>query len=126
MTSATSQPCVFCNPARPLLAQNDLALAFYDINPVSPGHALIVPKQHVRTIFDATPLDYSACFDLVREVREILLRAHAPTGFNIGVNCEVAGGQSVWHAHIHVIPRYPGDVQDPLGGVRNVIPRKPK
>ena len=116
-------PCVFCVPDRPLLAENARAQAFYDINPVSKGHALVVPKRHVRTIFDAEPDDCAACFELVREVRALLLSALAPDGFNVGVNCEVAGGQSVWHAHIHVIPRYIGDVADPLGGVRNVIPR---
>ncbi len=119
-----SAGCVFCTPDRPLLAQNALARAFYDINPVSKGHALIVPRQHVRTIFDATPEVYAACFLLAREVREILVQAYAPDGFNLGVNCEVAGGQSVWHAHLHLIPRFAGDVPDPLGGVRNVIPRK--
>ncbi|MSR16119.1 MAG: HIT family protein [Gammaproteobacteria bacterium] len=118
------QPCVFCNPAREVLAENALALAFYDINPVSPGHALIVPRQHFRTIFDAAGPAYAACFELAREVQEILVREHSPAGFNLGINCETAGGQSVWHAHIHLIPRYLGDVEDPLGGVRNVIPRK--
>jgi len=116
--------CVFCTPDRLLLAENSRACAFYDINPVSKGHALIVPKQHVRTIFDADPENYAACFELIRTVRDILHREHAPDGFNIGVNCDVAGGQSVWHAHVHLIPRYTGDVADPLGGVRNVIPRK--
>jgi diadenosine tetraphosphate (Ap4A) HIT family hydrolase len=109
-----------------LLAENALARAFADINPVSPGHALIVPKRHVRTIFDADPEAYAACFLLAREVRAILLATHAPDGFNLGVNCEEAGGQSVWHAHLHLIPRYAGDVTDPLGGVRNVIPRSPR
>ena len=118
-----SPPCVFCVLDRPVLAENARARAFYDINPVSKGHALIVPKRHVRTLFEAAAQDYAACFDLVREVRTLLMSAHAPDGFNLGVNCEVAGGQSVWHAHIHLIPRYTGDVVDPLGGVRNVIPR---
>ncbi len=117
--------CVFCAPDRELLAENSLAMAFYDINPVSKGHALIVPRRHVRTIFEAEPDDYAACFLLARELREILLATYQPDGFNLGVNCEVAGGQSVWHAHLHLIPRYAGDVSDPLGGVRNVIPGKP-
>ncbi len=120
----TANECIFCAPDRPLIAENDLALAFLDRNPVSPGHALIVPRQHVRTIFDASPAVYSACFSLACEVRHWVTQMHAPDGFNLGVNCEVAGGQSVWHAHIHLIPRYHGDVPDPLGGVRNVIPRR--
>jgi diadenosine tetraphosphate (Ap4A) HIT family hydrolase len=124
MTTDAARPCIFCVPDRPLLCENDLACAFYDINPVSPGHALVVPKRHYRTIFDMDDADYAACFALVRELRGILVEKHAPDGFNVGVNCEPAGGQSVWHAHVHVIPRYTGDVERPLGGVRNVIPWK--
>ena len=124
MTLKPAQPpCVFCVLDRPVLAENARARAFYDINPVSKGHALIVPKHHVRTIFEADAQDYQTMFDLVREVRTLLVSAYSPDGFNLGINCEVAGGQSVWHAHIHLIPRYTGDVVDPLGGVRNVIPR---
>lgn len=114
--------CIFCEPERPLIAENALALAFYDHYPVSPGHALIVPRTHVRTIFDADEAAYAACFALAREVRAVLVERFAPDGFNLGVNCEPAGGQSVWHAHLHLIPRYEGDVENPLGGVRNVIP----
>lgn len=116
--------CIFCQLDRQVLAENPLARAFFDAYPVSPGHALIVPKRHVRTIFDTTAEEYAACFALVREVRELLIERQQPDGFNLGVNCEDAGGQSVWHAHLHLIPRYSGDVQDPRGGVRNVIPRR--
>lgn len=121
-----SDPCIFCNPDRPILAENDLCQAFYDTYPVSPGHALVIPRRHVRTILDLAAPEYAACFALARELCGILQQAHEPDGFNLGVNCEMAGGQSVWHAHIHVIPRYTGDVEDPLGGVRNVIPRRRK
>jgi diadenosine tetraphosphate (Ap4A) HIT family hydrolase len=118
--------CIFCHPNRPILIESALAVAFYDAYPVSPGHALVIPRRHVRTIFDTNAEEYAACFALARELRGLLEVEHAPTGFNLGVNCEEAGGQSVWHAHIHVIPRYTGDVDDPLGGVRNVIPRRRK
>lgn len=118
----TAVDCIFCAPDRPLVAENALAIAFYDYYPVSPGHALVVPRRHVRTLFDADPDEYAACFALAREVREHLVAAFAPDGFNLGANCDVAGGQSVWHAHLHLIPRYLGDVEKPLGGVRNVIP----
>jgi diadenosine tetraphosphate (Ap4A) HIT family hydrolase len=114
--------CIFCEPDRPILAQSKLARAFLDSFPVSKGHTLIVPIRHARTIFDINPEEYRACFDLVRQVQQILSKQHQPDGFNVGVNCEEAGGQSVWHAHIHVIPRYKGDTPNPLGGVRNVIP----
>ena len=120
------KPCIFCQLDRPVLLESELARAFYDAYPVSPGHTLIVPQRHVRTIFDTTPEEYAACFALAREVRDLLIQQHAPQGFNLGANCELAGGQSVWHAHLHLIPRYHGDVEDPKGGVRNVIPRHNK
>ncbi len=123
---SANDPCIFCHLDRPLLLDNDRAVAFYDAYPVSPGHALVVPRRHVRTLFDTNDEDYLACFALVRRLVEWLRAEHQPQGFNIGVNCEPAGGQSVWHAHIHVIPRYSGDVPEPLGGVRNVIPRSPQ
>ena len=125
-TPDPTKPCIFCHLDRPILAESELARAFADAYPVSPGHTLIVPKRHVRTIFDTTPEEYAACFALAREVRELLVQSLEPQGFNLGVNCEVAGGQSVWHAHLHLIPRFTGDTEDPLGGVRNVIPRKHK
>jgi diadenosine tetraphosphate (Ap4A) HIT family hydrolase len=119
-----STPCIFCHLDRPVLVENEWARAFADAYPVSPGHTLIVPKRHVRTIFDTTPDEYAACFALARVARDVLIDRHQPDGFNLGANCEVAGGQSVWHAHLHLIPRYLGDVEDALGGVRNVIPRR--
>ena len=124
MAKTKNDPCIFCALDRLVTAENNLARAFLDTYPISKGHSLVVPKRHVRTMFDTDAKEYKACFDLVREVRELLQGKHQPDGFNIGINCDEAGGQSVWHAHIHVIPRYAGDVEDPLGGVRNVIPRK--
>ena len=85
---------------------------------------LIVPRRHAVTIWDLTDEEYAACFALVREARKILEPRHQPEGFNVGVNCGVFGGQSVMHAHIHLIPRYRGDVPDPRGGVRYIIPHK--
>ena len=119
-----NDPCIFCHLDREVLAENALARAFADAYPVSPGHTLVVPRRHVRTLFDTTPEEYAACFALAREVHALLVARHAPDGFNLGVNCEAAGGQSVWHAHLHLIPRYAGDSEQPLGGVRNVIPFK--
>jgi diadenosine tetraphosphate (Ap4A) HIT family hydrolase len=116
--------CIFCAPDREILAESALALAVFDSFPVSPGHALVVPKRHVATIFDMTDDEYAECFGLVRTLKDVLLVRFAPDGFNVGANCGEAGGQSVLHAHIHVIPRYKGDVADPRGGVRHVIPLK--
>lgn len=120
--SDPNDPCIFCHLDREVLRENTLARAFDDTYPVSPGHTLIVPKRHVRTIFDTTPAEYADCFALAREVQALLLERHQPQGFNLGANCERAGGQSVWHAHLHLIPRFTGDTPDPRGGVRNVIP----
>jgi len=120
----TGKDCIFCNPKREILAENALALAFFDSYPVSRGHGLVVPKRHVVTIFELSDEEYADCFNLVRPLKDLLLARYAPDGFNVGVNCGEAAGQSVWHAHIHVIPRYTGDVAEPRGGVRGVIPYK--
>ena len=116
--------CIFCNPKREILAENAHALAFFDSYPVSRGHALIVPRRHALTIFELSEAEYAHCFRLVFPLRQLLLARFAPDGFNVGANCGQAAGQSVWHAHIHVIPRYQGDVPNPRGGVRGVIPHK--
>ncbi len=116
--------CIFCKPKREILAENKYALAFFDSYPVSRGHALVVPRRHARTIFDLPDEEYADCFRLVLPLKEVLLARFAPDGFNVGANCGEAAGQSVWHAHIHVIPRYAGDVPNPRGGVRGVIPHK--
>jgi len=119
-------PCIFCKPQREILAENARAIAVPDTYPVSPGHALVVPRRHAETIWDLDAEEYAACFALVRELRPVLQARHNPDGFNVGANCGQAAGQSVWHAHIHVIPRYKGDTPNPKGGVRHVIPLKAK
>jgi diadenosine tetraphosphate (Ap4A) HIT family hydrolase len=116
--------CIFCRKDRPLLVQTELSLAFLDSFPVSKGHALVIPKRHVASIWEMTTEEYTDAFELVRQVRDILQQEFEPQGFNIGVNCGEAAGQSVFHAHIHIIPRYAGDVPNPRGGVRNIIPAK--
>ena len=117
-------PCIFCRPQREVLAANDTALGVFDTYPVSPGHALVVPRRHAVTIWDLSAEEYADCFLLVRDLKAVLEQRFSPDGFNVGVNCGPAAGQSVWHAHIHVIPRYKGDVPNPRGGVRHVIPLK--
>lgn len=112
-------------PESDWLASNDLAFAIPDGYPVSPGHALVVPRRLVATWFDATSEERQALFDLVDKVkRQLDSGAPAPDGYNIGINCGAAAGQTVTHLHVHVIPRYRGDVPDPTGGVRHVIPGK--
>jgi diadenosine tetraphosphate (Ap4A) HIT family hydrolase len=106
-----------------VLHGNDLAVALRDEYPVSRGHALIVPRRHVRSWFDATENERAALLELVDRIRERLeASARKPDGYNIGINDGEAAGQTVWHLHIHLIPRYHGDVDDPRGGVRHVIP----
>ncbi len=117
-----SKDCVFCHLDREILVENELAVAVYDRFPVSPGHSLVLPRRHAVMIWDLTDDEYDACFRLVRKLKPVLEARHKPDGFNVGANCGSAAGQSVWHAHIHVIPRYKGDNPNPRGGVRNVIP----
>ena len=116
--------CIFCKPQREVLASNAHAIAVFDTYPVSPGHSLILPRRHVVTVWDLSDAEYAACYALVRELKPVLEERFRPDGFNVGVNCGEAAGQSVWHAHIHVIPRFKGDTPSPKGGVRHVIPLK--
>jgi ATP adenylyltransferase len=116
--------CIFCNLDRVLLAETALSLAFLDAFPVSQGHALIIPKRHIESVCHMTKQEYADAFDLIKTVKDTLKAKFNPDGFNVGVNCGDAAGQTVFHAHIHLIPRYYGDVQNPKGGVRNIIPGK--
>lgn len=111
-------------PASDYLAENDLAFAIPDGFPLSPGHTLVVPKRLVATWFDATAEEKFALVELVDVVKRKLDERFRPDGYNVGFNAGEAAGQTVPHLHIHVIPRYHGDVPDPRGGVRWVIPGK--
>ena len=106
------------------VASNALAFAIEDGFPVSPGHTLIVPRRQIATWFDATAEERAAIFELVEQVKRALDERLRPDGYNIGINVGEAAGQTVMHLHVHVIPRYRGDVDDPRGGVRHVIPGK--
>jgi ATP adenylyltransferase len=116
--------CVFCQRDRPELARSELSSSFLDSFPVSEGHALVIPNRHVASIWEMTDAEYTDAFNLVRRVKHLLQELFDPQGFNIGVNCGEAAGQTVFHAHIHIIPRYAEDVPNPRGGVRNIIPGK--
>ena len=100
------------------------AVAFADGFPLSPGHTLVVPRRHVADFFELSPLEQGDLWRLVAEVQRTLAERDAPHGFNVGLNVGAAAGQTVAHAHVHVIPRYTGDVADPRGGVRWVLPAK--
>jgi diadenosine tetraphosphate (Ap4A) HIT family hydrolase len=117
--------CPFCELSqRPLLAENELALAFYDGFPVSPGHVLVIPRRHCSDFFQLSSLEQAACLDLLNQCQSRLVSERNPDGFNIGVNVGAAAGQTIFHAHLHLIPRHLGDVENPRGGVRGVIPAK--
>ncbi|OGU00120.1 MAG: HIT family hydrolase [Geobacteraceae bacterium GWB2_52_12] len=137
--------CPFCAPANSeVILSNDHAFAIYDGYPVTPGHTLIVPKRHIASFFEATKEEQAAMFELLAEMRERLksppsslsemgeTNKHSenteclsiPDGYNIGINDGPAAGQTVMHMHIHLIPRYAGDTNDPRGGVRWIMPVK--
>lgn len=121
------EPCIFCTkfiPEKTPLFENDLALAFFDGFPVSEGHILIITRRHAATFFDTTAPERIAILDLLDKCKKYLDARYSPDGYNIGLNCGEAAGQSVPHIHLHLIPRYKNDVPDPRGGVRGVIPDK--
>ena len=117
--------CPFCSlPRDRIVFESQLALAIRDKFPVSPGHTLIVPRRHVASLFDTTPEEQAALLKLLRIARIDLDHVHHPAAYNVGVNDGAAAGQTVMHLHVHLIPRYPGDREDPRGGVRWVLPEK--
>ena len=124
--TAYTPACVFCTlAASKVIRENSLALAFRDRYPVTEGHTLVIPRRHVADIFDLTYQEIAAVLDLVREERLQLQESdRSIDGFNVGVNAGAAAGQTVFHCHVHLVPRRRGDVPDPRGGVRHVIPGK--
>jgi diadenosine tetraphosphate (Ap4A) HIT family hydrolase len=117
--------CPFCQlEASRIVAENGQAIALRDSFPVNPGHTLVIPRRHVASWFDATADERAALMDLVDEVKASLDGELHPDGYNIGINVSEAAGQTVMHLHVHVIPRFAGDVDDPRGGVRFVIPAR--
>ncbi len=107
-----------------IVFENETVVAFYDRYPVSPGHTLVVARQVTASLYDLPDGVQAAVWAAVREVRRILRDRHAPAAFNIGLNDGPAAGQTIAHAHIHLIPRYPGDHPDPRGGLRWIFPGK--
>lgn len=117
--------CPFCNFDRDrLVVESDVAIALRDAFLITEDNTLIFPRRHVTSIFHLTPEDLASLWAMVSGVRELLLQNLAVDGINISVNDGSAAGQSVEHAHVHNVPRRKGDVHDPKGGVRNIIPSK--
>jgi diadenosine tetraphosphate (Ap4A) HIT family hydrolase len=115
--------CPFCSEAAPYLESN-LAYAKYDLYPVSEGHTLVITKRHISGYFETTEEERLELWQLIDRAKAELHKKFSPDAFNIGINDGEAAGQTVPHLHIHLIPRYSGDVSDPAGGVRGVIPDK--
>ena len=123
MTSTTR--CPFCDlPAERIVAGNEIGLVIRDAFPVSRGHTLVLPRRHVGLFFDLTANERSGLLDLLDQAKVSIATQFKPDGYNIGINDGAAAGQTVPHLHIHLIPRYAGDVPDPRGGVRWIFPEK--
>lgn len=120
--------CVFCEQfdKNRIVYEDDTWIAVYDSYPVSKGHTLLIPKRHCETFFDLNDVETGSLVTTINIVKSVLEANFKPNGFNIGANCGKSAGQTVMHCHIHLIPRYDGDVEDPRGGVRGVIPSKQK
>ena len=118
--------CPFCElPVERMVVQNELALGIRDGFPVTEGHALVIPRRHVADYFGLTPEEVLACNELLQQLKlQIQAGDSSVTAFNIGMNAGRDAGQTIFHCHIHLIPRRKGDVENPRGGVRHVIPGK--
>ena len=121
-----NKPCIFCSIKKDeLLFENNLAYASTDSYPVSKFHSLVVPKRCIKNFFELNNQEIIACNDLIKKLqKKILSEDNTVKGFNIGTNSGKVAGQSIFHCHIHVIPRREGDLENPQGGVRSVIPSK--
>lgn len=120
---AAESSCPFCEPLpSAAVLTSDHALALVDRFPVAPGHLLVIPRRHVASVFDLADDEWADLWALVRRARREMAESRDADGVNVGVNDGVAAGQTVAHAHVHLIPRRTGDVADPRGGVRWVLP----
>ncbi len=124
----SANPCIFCNIWREkrdsIVLSNRHCFAMFDKYPVSKGHMLIIPKRNVSSFFQLELDEVVDAYLLLQEAKKLLDERFKPAGYNIGVNIGGAAGQTVWHVHIHLIPRYRGDVENPTGGIRNIFPDK--
>ncbi|APC39856.1 HIT family protein [Clostridium estertheticum] len=113
--------CIFCNiNESEIIVENRYAVAILDHFPVNNGHCLIITKRHFANFFEATEEEIKAIYKLLHEVKEMFDIQYEPAGYNIGINVGTYAGQTINHLHVHLIPRYIGDVDDPRGGVRNL------
>ncbi|MCG6657545.1 HIT family protein [Halomonas campisalis] len=125
MERDASTNCPFCHPeSTRVIARHAHFFVYQDGFPVSPGHTLVIPFRHVGTLAELTQEEQTTLFAAVTEAQKLLDESHRPDGYNIGINQGTAGGQTVPHLHVHVMPRYQGDQPDPRGGVRWIFPDK--
>ena len=124
--SNPNSPCIFCKiDKKNIIFENDYAYASYDSYPVSKFHSLIIPKRHISDFFELKENELVSCYEIIRHVKAVIEKKDKLVkGFNIGTNAGLISGQTIMHCHIHVIPRRKGDVDNPQGGVRGVIPLK--
>lgn len=121
MPPLKNHDCKWCRePAGDVLAENDSFIAVFDGYPVNRGHTLIISKRHVADLFGLDKREFADLHSMLGEVKQLVDAEFHPAGYNIGANCGEAAGQTVFHFHLHVIPRYPNDVPNPRGGVRNL------
>lgn len=118
--------CIFCDLDKDrVILSNKLVLSFRDNFPVTPLHTLIIPKRHVKDYFELTQDEVIACYEIIKRLKQDLTKEDPSIeGFNIGINSGEVAGQTIFHCHIHLIPRRKGDVENPRGGVRHIIPGK--
>ncbi|WP_209330910.1 HIT domain-containing protein [Lunatimonas salinarum] len=118
--------CPFCNPGEDveLIVESGRTFSIFDKYPVNPGHSLIIPKKHVSGYFELNFKEQASCLLMLNQVKKEVQKRFNPEGFNVGINIGEKAGQTVSHVHIHLIPRYEGDVEDPRGGVRGVVPER--
>jgi diadenosine tetraphosphate (Ap4A) HIT family hydrolase len=119
--------CQFCDlPESRVWFDQGAVIVFRDAYPVSPGHTLIIPKRHVNSFFELVSEECEDLFLALQRAKDLLLSELRPDGFNIGINDGIAAGQTVLHLHVHLIPRYRGDLEEPRGGIRWIFPDKAK
>jgi len=117
--------CPFCNASEDrVFLHGDQVLGLWDAYPVLPGHALLIPRRHIPTWFEATAVEHVALVSAIDEAKAVIEKHHRPDGYNIGINCGAAAVQTIFHLHVHLIPRYQGDVGEPRGGVGHIIADK--
>jgi len=119
------EECPFCTlPSDRIIEESELTIVLRDGYPISSGHTLVIPKRHVGSFFELTDDEQIQIFQAINRAKKVLDEELQPDGYNIGINDGEAAGQTVIHLHVHLIPRYEGDMEDPRGGVRWIFPDK--